>query len=133
MIDIETQIFSPIADRVRGEFPGTSVSSAYVHAPKSFPHASLVEQDNFPTRERLDSSDQERYATLMYQVDVYSDKASGKKAQCRAIMAVIDQELYRRNFVRLSMAFAPNLEDQNISRLTARYRVETDGKTLFRR
>ena len=133
MIDIESAVFTPVAKALRDAFPGISVSGTYVHAPKSFPHVSLVEQDNYPTGERLDTSERERFATLMYEVNVYSDKASGKKAQCREIMAVIDELLYQKNFTRLSLTPVPNMENANIYRLLARYRVETDGITLYRR
>lgn len=133
MIDVENAVFSPLAKTLRAAFPGINVSSTYVHAPTSFPHVSIVEQDNYQTSERLDTSEQERFATLMYQVDVYSDKSNGKKALCRSIMAVIDETLYRQNFTRLSLTPVPNMENANIYRLTARYRVETDGTTFYRR
>ena len=133
MIDIESQIFTPIAEALREQFPGIQVSSSYVHAPKSFPYVSLVEQDNYPTAERLDTSTAERFATLMYEVNVYSDKATGKKTQCRSIMKAIDTALYRLNFKRLSLSPIPNMENATIYRLVARYRVETDGTTLYRR
>ena len=133
MIDIESAVFTPVAKALRDAFPGISVSSTYVHAPKSFPHVSLVEQDNYPTGERLDNGPEETFATVMYEVNVYSDKATGKKGHCRKMMMVIDRVLYGLNFKRLNMNPVPNMEDANIYRLTARYRAETDGTTLYRR
>ena len=102
-------------------------------APKSFPHVSVVEQDNFPTPERMTNGPEETFATVMYEVNVYSDKATGKKGHCRKMMMVIDRVLYGLNFKRLNMNPVPNMEDANIYRLTARYRAETDGTTLYRR
>lgn len=133
MIDIENQIYTPIAEALRVEFPGISVSGQYVHAPSSFPYVSIVEQDNYPTLERLTNGNQESFATLMYEVTVYSDKATGKKTVCRNIMKFIDDILYSKNFKRLSLTPIPNLENATIYRLVARYRVETDGTTLYRK
>lgn len=133
MIDIENQIYTPIAEALRGEFPGISVSGQYVPAPSSFPFVSIVEQDNYSESEHLTSSDRESFATLMYEVTVYSDKATGKKAVCRNIMKFIDDLLYAKNFKRLSLSPIPNLENATIYRLVARYRVETDGTNLYRR
>lgn len=133
MIDIENQIYTPIAEALREKFHGISVSGEYVNAPSKFPHVSIVEQDNYTTVSRLDSGDLERYATILYEVNVYSDKAGAKKSVCREILRCIDEMLYRKNFTRISMNPVPNMENATIYRLNARYRAETDGKTTFRR
>lgn len=133
MIDIENQVYAPIAEALREQFSGIRVSGEYVKAPSGFPYVSIVEQDNYQTETHLTTSEAEGYATLMYEVNVYSNKATGKKPQCREIISVIDQMLYGLNFKRISLSPIPNLEDATIYRLTARYRVETDGTNLYRR
>lgn len=133
MIDVEREIYTPIAQALRVAFSGINVSGEYVKAPSSFPHVSIVEQDNYTTAERMDTSDMEKFATLMYEVNVYSDKGTGKKSECRNIMKVIDDMMYARNFTRISLVPVPNLENATIYRLVARYRAETDGTTLYRR
>lgn len=45
MIDVESQIYTPIAEALRAQFPGILVSGEYVNAPTRFPYVSLVEQD----------------------------------------------------------------------------------------
>ena len=133
MIDVENQIYTPIAEALREAFPGIDTSGEYVKAPSAFPHVSIVEQDNYLTLTHLSTSDSEEFATIMYEVNVYSNKSSGKKAQCRSIMKVIDDLMYRRNFTRISLSPVPNLENATIYRLVARYRAETDGVNLYRR
>jgi len=133
VIDIESQIYTPIATALRAAFPTITVSGEYIKAPSSFPYASVVEQDNYTTSEHLDSGDQERFATIMYEVNVYSDKSTGKKTECRSIMKVIDDLMYAQNFTRISLSPVPNLENATIYRLAARYRAETDGTLLYRR
>lgn len=133
MIDVESQIYTPIAEALRAQFPGILVSGEYVNAPTRFPYVSLVEQDNYTTEAHMDSGDTERFGTLMYEVNVYSDKAGSKKSVCRKIMRFVDDLMYAKNFRRTSLSPVPNLENATIYRLVARYKAETDGTTLYRR
>lgn len=133
MIDVESQIYTPIAEALRAAFPGISVSGKYVPAPSKFPYVSIVEQDNYTTEAHMDSSEQERFTTLMYEVNVYSNKSPGKKSVCRSVMNTIDKLMYGMNFRRISLSPVPNMENATIYRLVARYRAETDGTNLYRR
>lgn len=132
MIDIEKLVYTPIAEALRAKFEGISVSGEYVNEPAKFPYVSIVEQDNYMSTKRLDSSESEKFATLMYEVNVYSDKAGSKKSTCRGIMNMVDDMLYKRNFIRLSLSPVPNMENGTIYRLVARYRAETDGTNIYR-
>ena len=133
MIDVESKVYTPIAVALRDAFSGIFVSGEYVKAPSSFPHVSLVEMDNYTSADRLDTADEERFSTLMYEVNVYSNKTSGKKTECKEIIGFIDNLMYKMNFKRLSLAPVPNMDDATIYRMTARYRVETDGENFYRR
>ena len=132
IVDLESDVYTPIAREVRTQFPGASVSGEYMATPPSWPHVSIIESDNYMSINRLDSGEAEKYSTVMYEVNVYSNKQSGKKAEARQIMGVIDHMLYARNFTRLSLTPVPNMEDAKIYRLTARYRAETDGISIYR-
>lgn len=133
MIDVESKVYTPIAVALRDAFSGIFVSGEYVKAPSSFPHVSIVEMDNYTSADRLDTADEERFSTLMYEVNVYSNKTSGKKSECKKIIGFIDDLMYKMNFKRLSLAPVPNMDDATIYRMTARYRVETDGENFYRR
>lgn len=133
MIDIESTVFTRAAAELRTAFPGIVVTGEYTNAPAKFPYVSIVEADNYTTAERLDSSGAERYARVLYEVNVYSNRASGKKTECRRIADHIDRMLYRMNFTRISLTPVPNLEDGTIYRLNARYEAETDGNQIYRR
>ena len=114
MIDVESQIYTPIAEALRKAFPEINVSGEYVQGTIFFPHVSIVEQDNYPTLEHPSNGDQEKFATLMYEMNVYSNKSTGKKTQCRSIMKVIDDLMYQFNFTRISMSPIPNLENAQV-------------------
>lgn len=132
MIDIENQIYTPIAKALRNKFSGIIVSGEYINAPPDFPYVSIVEQDNYTTQAHMDSGSVE-FSTLMYEVNVYSNKSVGKKATCREIITFIDNLMYSKNFRRISLSPVPNMENATIYRIVARYKAETDGTNLYRR
>ena len=133
MIDVEAKVYTPVATALRAAFTGIEVSGDYTQTPSAFPFVSMVEADNFTTPSHMDNGDKEKFATIMYEINVYSDKADGKKSECKAIMKVIDDLMYRMNFTRIVLAPVPNQNKPTIYRMTARYRAETDGTTLYRR
>ena len=132
MNDIENQVYTPIAQEVRSRFSNAFVTGEYIKAPSKFPHISIVEVDNYTSYRHMDTAATEAYSTVMYEVNVYSNKTAGKKTECRQIMELIDSMMYARNFTRLSLTPVPNLEDATIYRITARYRAETDGTNIYR-
>lgn len=132
MIDIERLVYNPIAKAIREQFPGAFVTGEYVRSPSQFPHVSIVEADNYVSWEHLDSSDTERFATIMYEVNVYSNKAGTKKSECKSIINLIDEMMYRMNFTRTTMTPVPNMYDSSIYRITARYSAKTDGTNVYR-
>ena len=91
MIDVEAKIYTPVAAALRANFLGIEVSGDYTKVPPKFPFVSMVEADNATSQNRMDTSDVERFATVMYEINVCSDKADGKKSECKAIMAFIDE------------------------------------------
>ena len=129
MIDIESKVYTPIAQELR--LAGVNVSGEYVNAPSKFPHASIVETDNYSVE--MDSSDTETFAMIMYEVNVYSNKGNAKKSECKSIMDTISQRMYSLNFVRIACTPVPNLENASIYRMTARFRAVTDGTNIYRR
>ena len=134
MIDIENEVFNRVATRVREQFPGIFMTGEYVSSPSSFPAGSLVEMDNSIRESTIDSGSNENHANVMYEANVYSNKATGKKSECKAIIALIDEEMTAMGFVRFTLTPVPNEYDSTIYRMVARYRaaVSTDHK-IYRR
>nr|DAE46526.1 MAG TPA: hypothetical protein [Caudoviricetes sp.] len=132
MIDIEKQIYTPIAKAAREKFPGLTVRGVYVKSPPKLPLLTIVEQDNYTVKARMDSSDTERFATVLYEVNIYSNNSDEKKSNCREIMRFVDNLFYRMNFTRLSMTPVPNMNDATIYRLNVRYQAATDGEKMYR-
>jgi len=131
MIDCENEVYTRVATVLREKFPGIDIAGDYVKAPSSFPHVSITQSDNAVISGRMTGSAE--MAQVMFEVNVYSNKAEGKKTECKTIMNEIDKTLFAMNFKRLALTPVPNMEDATIYRLVARYRVATDGTHFYRR
>ena len=134
MINVENEIFDIVAKAVRNAYPDIYMIGEYVKSPSKFPCVSLVEMDNSAyTRTQTDSC-VENHAELMYELNVYSNKKSGKKSECKAIAALIDNEMAALNFSRIMLQPMPNMDDATIYRMVGRYRaVASKDKIIYRR
>ena len=134
MIDIENEVFDKVATRVREQFPDIFMAGEYVRSPSSFPAVSLVEMDNSVRENTIDSCSNENHANVMYEVNVYSNKTTGKKTECKTIIALIDNEMTAMGFVRSTITPVPNEYDSTIYRMVARYRAAvSNNHKIYRR
>ncbi len=134
MIDIENYIFDSVATEVRAKFPDSYVVGEYVKAPPKFPCVSLVEMDNRSYQQTEDSGSVENHASLMYEVNIYSNKTVGKKMECKAIATLIDERMLALGFARTMLQPIPNLDDATIYRMVGRYSaVISKDKVIYRR
>lgn len=131
MIDIEADVFSFVAERLRAEYPGIFVAGEYVDVPAKFPAVTIVENDNrIDTRYRTNNI--ERAVTLMYECNIYSNKANGKKAEAKAVTDTMDGAFEDLGFTRTMKNQVANLNDASIYRIVCRYEAvvipNDDGK-----
>ena len=134
MINVETEIFSSVANKVRAEYPDIFMTGEYVKSPSSFPSVSLVEMDNSVYTSTQTSTEIENHASLMYELDVYSNKTKGKKSECKAIATLIDKEMASFGFTRIMLQPIPNMDDATIYRIKGRYKaVISKDKVIYRR
>ena len=131
MIDCENEVYTRIARVLRDKFPGINIAGEYVNAPSSFPHVSITQSDNSVVSEQMTGSAE--MAQVMFEINIYSNKADGRKTECKSIAKVIDDVMFKMNFKRMALTPIPNMEDETIYRIVARYRVMTDGKYFYRR
>lgn len=134
MIDIENQIFGKISTALRAEFNPIFVSGELVKAPATFPAVYIEEKANSAYQRTQDSGSLENHVSLMYEINVYSNKQVGKKSECKAMFAVIDNEFQKMGFTRIMKEPVANLEDGTIYRMIGRYTaVVAVGGIIFRR
>jgi hypothetical protein len=134
MIDIESSVFSIVAQAVREKYPKIFMTGEYVMSPSSFPCVSLVEIDNAVYRNSSTNTVEENHAAVTYEVNVYSNKSTGKKAECKAIIGLIDTQLANLGFTRTMLEPIPNMDEATIYRMLGRYRaVVSKEHTIYRR
>ena len=134
MINIENQIFDIVATAIKNEYSDAYVVGEYVKSPSQFPCISIVEIDNVAYDKTQSSDSRENHADITYEVNIYSNKTSGKKSECKAIASLIDNEFATLGFSRTMLQPIPNVDDATIYRMTGRYRgVVSKDKYVFRR
>lgn len=129
MIDVENLVFDHVYASVSGLVPVGNFVSEYVPEAASFPFVTLMEMDNATDTRHQTSADDEEYAVVTYESNVYATD----KQECRRIADTLDRAMHRLNFTRLSMSFIPNLADRTIFRLTARYQAVADTNNIMYR
>ena len=136
MIDIENKVFKIVYDAVMAHDPTIYVTAESSNAPPSFPTVYVEQIDSYDPAEFRISSHEELYAVVVFDVQVFSNKPSGKKAEVKSILAVIDDAL-RAAGLRRTMSNYVDLTDnrnssvsnrnQSIIRLLGRYECLADA------
>ncbi len=133
MIDAEELIFTKVAATFSAAYPDGSVYGEAVEVPDGFPCLTLVEIDNVAYQPSQDLNSLEHHATITYEINVYSNKTEGEKQECKAVMALIDEQMQKMGFTRL-LCNQIKTADPKIYRMTARYRaVISEDYRIYRR
>jgi hypothetical protein len=133
MIDVESTVFDIVATAFSAEYPSGSRYGEPVNSPASFPCLTLVETDNYTYERSLDAEHKEHDAWLTYDINIYSNKTSGAKQECKSIMELVDNKMQELGFTRMFCNQMKNTETL-IYRITARYRaVISENYILYRR
>lgn len=134
MINIESELFDSVSTKVREDYPNIYMVGEYVKSPPSFPTVSLVEMDNSIYSSTQTSTEMENHVSLMYEVDIYSNKTKGKKTECKAIATLVDKLMTDFGFTRTMLQPIPNMDDATIYRIKGRYKaVVSKDKVIYRR
>lgn len=134
MIDIESIIFQRLSTVLRANYSEISVYGEYVKTPAVFPCVTIEEKDNYVLERTRSSGGIENHAGLVYEINVYSNKKTGKKSQCKEIFSLIDREMQDMGFTRTMLNPIPNIDDATIYRMVGRYKaVVSTNKTIYRR
>jgi hypothetical protein len=126
MIDYMNEIFTPVANAVRNDYPKATIIGEYTRTPSKFPCVTLDETANVTVDSLVDSSDQENFARLSYRMQVFSNKQKGKKAEARAIFAVADKVMLGMGFRRKTYTSTPEIYESTIYSITATYEAVVD-------
>ena len=100
MIDIESKVISEIKTALATDYPNLPLYSTMTRIPEKMPCACVEEIDNYIHKNAMTTSHIENVAEVTYEVNVYSNKKTGKKAECKAIFQIIDETLSDMGFIR---------------------------------
>lgn len=126
MIDFENEIFTAVATKVKKEHSGAKVKGEYVRSPAEFPMVAVSEYENVNVDSLMDSSQEEKYAGLGYRLQVFSNKAGGKKSEAKAIFKTADEQIRGMGFRRRTYSTTPEIYNSTIFSITATYEAIID-------
>lgn len=138
MTDIENLVCDRVFRAVNAVVANAVCYSEYVEVPASFPCVTCYEADNRTYRLSNDNQLSDHQVHVMYEVNVYSDKSNGKKAEAKRIADIVDSTMLSMKFTRIMRSQIPN-QDRTIYRVTMRYEavvgepiVDANGTTTLR-
>ena len=131
MIDFSNEIFNAVAKHLRSLYKGIQVKGEYVSTPAKFPTVTIDEIGNIPVE--LDSATTNKYADVVYRVQVFSNKENGKRAEAREIYKTVDEKLMELGFFAKTFTTTPAIYNSEIYSITATYGgiISRDG-VIFR-
>lgn len=130
MIDIENLVFTNVKTALTTAYSTINVVSDYPNAPSVFPCVSVVEEDNSVYEKSQDSHNTENHVKVMFTVNVFSNKSSGRKSEAKKILNTVDTAFANMKFTRTMKQMIPNV-DTTIYRIVARYEaVIGKGQTI---
>lgn len=133
MIDVESQIYTLVRNAIVAEYPDAKISSTLDLSPSEFPSVSIEEIGNTSLESTITSTSNENHATISYEINVWSIKTAGRKAEAKAILAIADTLLLDLNFIRTNTN-PVQIDDGTKYRLIARYSAVVDkNETIYRR
>jgi len=133
MIDIENEVLTLIYNAVHTEYPTAKFESVLNLSPSSFPCICAEELDNTSRQTSADSGSNERHVNVTYEINVFTNDVSGKKAAAKDIIKRIDNALLSYGFERVTLN-PISLDNGTKYRLLARYQAAVSADyTIFRR
>lgn len=135
MIDLENDIFTAVAEAVFAAHPGVEVSGEYADTLSHLPAVTIEERDN-TVLQSMRTLKIENAVSVMYEVNVFSNRTTAGKSNAKAIMNTVDNAFEEAGFTRTYKNQVPNYQDKRIFRIVARYEAiigpaRDDGQYLI--
>ena len=127
MVDIENIIINRIDKVLAAAGFKDILGSTYQDLPAEFPWVFMEQSDSYEDITYHKSSRENNYDSVTFEVDIYSNKKSASKAECKKILSIIDAEMVSLGFSRtVAQPMRPTSEMYK-ARLFARYRGTVDA------
>ncbi len=120
MIDYFNSIYTAVAKELRKRVPSILVTSEIDDSTvKRLPCVQIEENSNLPVH--IDSADHSKYAAVSLRVRVYSNKNTGRIAEARSIVGIVDSILEPMKLYRKSFAPLNGLYNNSVYRIDCSY------------
>ena len=131
MLDFSNEIFNAVATDLRSRYTGIKVVGEYVATPTVFPTVTIDEIQNIPVHQ--DSAVHNKYAEVVYRVQVFSNATSGKRSQAREIYGTVDEMLQTLGLYAVTYTTTPAIYNSEIYSITATYNGVVDQNGVIYR
>lgn len=121
MITLENQVVDAIDIALENEYPSAFVTAGYIKSASHFPCIQVVEIDNRVFERATSLSEIEVMATIVIEINFYSNKVNGRKEECRQLALITDEVMEGLGFMRILFSQTPNYEDATVYRMTGRW------------
>jgi hypothetical protein len=121
MISLENQVIDAIDRELATAYPSAVVTAGYVRSSSQFPCVQVVEIDTRVLERASTLSTIEVMATVVIEINFFSNKTSSKKEECKELAAITDDVMENLGFMRTMLSQTPNYEDSTIFRMTGRW------------
>ncbi len=121
MISLENQVIDAIDRELATAYPSAVVTAGYVRSSSQFPCVQVVEIDTRVLERASTLSTIEEMATVVIEINFFSNKTSSKKEECKELAAITDEVMENLGFMRTMLSQTPNYEDSKIFRMTGRW------------
>ena len=122
MIDIENLVFDTVYNALALLHPEASITAGYDEENAIFPAVVVRQTNSQPYRESATDDSSENHTRVTFEVEVYSDKESTGRSQCKEILMDADDIMQTMKFRRIHMNRPLNV-DRTLWRQYARYEV----------
>ena len=119
MLDFSNEIFNAVAKHLRSLYKGIQVKGEYVSTPAKFPTVTIDEISNVPVH--LDGAKINKFADVIYRVQVFSNKENGKRADARKIYNSVDEKMMELGLFAKTYTATPAIYNSEIYSITATY------------
>ena len=137
MTSIENLVCDRVFRAVNTAYPDAVCYSEYVEVLASLPCVTCYEADNRTYTLSNDNQLSDHQVHVMYEINVYSDKQTGKKTEAKQIADIVDSTMQSMKFTRNMRSQIPN-QDRTIYRVTMRFEavvgepiVDANGTTTL--
>lgn len=126
MTDIENIIITRIDNVLNTAGYSNIVGSMDDDFPASFPWVFVEQSDQYESLQYHNSSRAKNHDVVVFDIDIYSNKNFGSKAECKDIAGIIDTEMVSLGFERTTSQPLRPSSDMYKSRRFLRYRAKID-------